>query len=416
MNTDFTPPQTSKCLLYPSEYRYVPVSYCALSNLKGDSKQVISQLRDEIAAVFDIGDSSQIYLFDSASSAIIALLATLKAFSKIKKVYVPSFSCTELADSVISAGLALCVYDITDDFRPSHDFVRSLFNEEEAVLILPALFGSRPVEAELMNLIDQLIMPVIFDEAQSFPMPPQYRGTALNSYFSVISFGKSKPLSSIGGGALIVHRPDSNVMFKEFEPEEGDIRQGDWLPHLASAVRRQLSRYAWGRKAIGFQYRYTNLEALHSAQQFHVREPQWITLLQARMALMRLRTFQAYKQRQDMHVARLLNTLERTFGKPSLQFVLKRDRQCLLPIRVPDHKRKAIGIYLGQRGAQTTFYYYPLHKMERYRQLFQLQECGNSERIFGEILLLPVHADSSPRHINKLERIIRQFYEHTTDT
>ncbi|MBB6022354.1 dTDP-4-amino-4,6-dideoxygalactose transaminase [Paenibacillus sp. JGP012] len=415
MNTDFTPPNNIKYVLYPSEYQYDSLCYSGMSNLKGNRNEVFSRLRDRIATVFDIRNPSQVYLFDSASSAITALLTILKNQHNIECVYMPSYSCTELADSVISAGLTLNVYDITDDFRPELEFVRSLIGVQQAAFLIPALFGSRSIPSELMDVLHQLKMPVIFDEAQSFPMAPQFRGTTPGAFFSVISFGKSKPLSSIGGGALIVHQPEMNTMFTTYS-EDALQHQEPWFPYLRAVTRRQLSKYSWWRKVNGLQYRYADLAALHRAQQIRQRKPRGITLLQAQMALRRLQFFLKQMERQKVHVPGLLDALESTFGKQTLRFVLARDQQCLLPIRIPNHKRKKIGAYLAQKGVQTTFYYYPLHNIERYKERFQLHDCFNADRIFSEILLLPIHTDTPPRHIKKLERFIRQYDEYSTDT
>lgn len=151
-------------------------------------------------------DPLQGFLLNSGTAALYFLLANLN-IPPDSNVVIPAYTCPSVAAAVIGAGHKPVLCDLhLDSLAMDIARLQSVIHQTDAkAVVWVNLFG-------LHHQIPRLEVPVISDDAQSEPFAVNGRNIA----GCIFSFGRGKPVNSLGGGAAIVTDPDAFGNYQDF--------------------------------------------------------------------------------------------------------------------------------------------------------------------------------------------------------
>jgi dTDP-4-amino-4,6-dideoxygalactose transaminase len=372
----------------------------------------IYSVRDIIAKLFSL-DLNNVFLFNSGSSSIVAILNYLAVYKGMNSAFIPSFSCTELADSVLSANYDLYLYEIDENLNPNQEFLKSMEMKTDIVLITPSIFGKNYYSKALHEYYLNQNYAIIFDEAQSFPIEPRVLGEVKKSWYSVISFGKSKPISSISGGGLIIHNNADAELFDNIYCEtETDKRSYRKLYNnfysnvvVKTVSKSNILKYWINKLGVG-SISYSTLEeaSINKIPQNII--PYKINILEAECAYLRIIYYLKKDKNQLINcISQINNWFENDIVLP---FNKDAKNQSKVILSIPNHYRYYYSNELAKKGIQTTIYYYPLHKLAKYYHS-KNEKFLYTEVLASSLLILPINIDTSKNSIkkiiNKMEKI-----------
>jgi dTDP-4-amino-4,6-dideoxygalactose transaminase len=187
-------------------------------------------------------------------------------------VILPAYSCPDLVSAIVFAGARPVLVDLEAN-RPWMDLaqVAEKISAQTAAILGVNLFGIPERLPELKNLADRAGSILIEDSAQAFP------GTGENGTWQgdlvVLSFGRGKPVSLLGGGAVL----SGNNALAKLLPKSAIQPSGGFSKRLlfglkAGLYNRMISpRFYWLPQSLPFlnlgETRYhplTSIEAMDS--------------------------------------------------------------------------------------------------------------------------------------------------------
>ena len=130
-------------------------------------------------------------------------LAHCAAASGRREVVLPAYCCYSLPASVVAAGLQVRLVDVDDSGRIDPTALASLPLESVAVIVVANLFGLADPMGEIRRMATESGVAVVDDAAQSLGARDGDGAVGARGEFGVLSFGRGKPLSALGGGGLV---------------------------------------------------------------------------------------------------------------------------------------------------------------------------------------------------------------------
>jgi perosamine synthetase len=159
----------------------------------------ISSLRSTLAAYYQV---RHVFLFSRAREALFALL---QANGQPGEVLIPAYNCISVSEAIRNAGYTPVFVDIdlkTLNFQ-LEDLEKRISSRTKAILITHQ-FGI-PAEIEtILGLIKKHKLLLIEDAAPAFGA--RYHSQLVGTFCdaAILSFEKTKVLTGIGGGALLI--------------------------------------------------------------------------------------------------------------------------------------------------------------------------------------------------------------------
>ena len=149
----------------------------------------------------------------AALAAAIGAAIRLKAVD-VPEVILPAYGCPDLVSAAVFAGAKPILVDLVPE-RPWMDFdqLSSHINTSTVAIIAVNLFAIPERMVPLRKIADQASVLLIEDSAQAFPV------TRDDSFWDgdlvVLSFGRGKPVSLLGGGAVLFRDPALDGLIPE---------------------------------------------------------------------------------------------------------------------------------------------------------------------------------------------------------
>lgn len=155
--------------------------------------------------------SYQTQFYASGTAALAAaIVAVLDAVKKPKKsdaveIILPAYGCPDLVSAVVFAGVKPVLVDLEAD-SPWLDLLslESAITENTVAIVAVNLFGIVERWPQLRTIADKNNLVLIEDSAQYFPdinNQLDWQGDLV-----VLSFGRGKPVSLLGGGAVLTKK------------------------------------------------------------------------------------------------------------------------------------------------------------------------------------------------------------------
>lgn len=354
------------------------------------------KLNELISNIFSV-DEKEIYYYSCASKALEKVLNILhESDIKVKRVYIPDFSCMELADTICVSKCELKLYDIEENLQPSIETIKEIGNDKEGALILPSFFGKNKYTEEFLVELSKLSIPIIIDEAQAFPNIAREVYEKLDKCGIIVSFGKSKPISGIGGGAFINKNLVKCNESKLYLNEEKKNYLKDIFEESRKRLNNQLKRFHVTRKENNKLF--NSLEDLVFDKKTLIDKNEQITKLQMIIAYYRLIKYK--KRYLDRNIENKINF--ELYGNKDLK------DYNFLPIKVNNNLRYKVMKLLADNGIQTTIYYYPLHLIPYYRNIYDLEQCEKTIKLSESIIIVPFGIDYNNKKINEIIKILNK--------
>lgn len=368
-----------------------------------------------------------VYAYRSGTMALAASLVAAVALAREKglkgdpEVLLPAYACPDLISAAVYAGVKPVLVDFEVD-RPwmSLEMLQQLFSEQTVAVIAVHFLGIPERLERIRAVMGERDVLLIEDSAQYFPCgevkPSYWRGDLV-----VLSFGRGKPVSLLGGGAVLCRKDNSTgklaqrlarilPLAKEATLSFVGTGVGPGLSwRLKIALYRQLLRpHLYGLlQSLPFlsigETRYQPLAAITAA------EPGMETLLAAN-----IKQYQQRERQQQAWVAAIISHSGSEFidlpvvcghieGEPLLRYPVLLSSIGLKAQLLAAMHAKGLGasgmypVILPQIPGVSTL-------------LVGRGRFPHAERFAGSILTLPIHAGVKRSHIDNMGGVIKAFW------
>lgn len=152
----------------------------------------------------------EVRFFESGTAALAAaVIASCHSKPDISapEIILPAYGCPDLISAVIYAGAKPVLIDL-EPYMPwmSLENIKNCITENTVALIAVNFLGIAERIEKLRHICDEYSLTLIDDSAQAFPK------TKSDKYwqgdYSIISFGRGKPVNMLAGGAVLTMKPD----------------------------------------------------------------------------------------------------------------------------------------------------------------------------------------------------------------
>lgn len=224
---------------------------------------------------------------------------------------------------------------------------------------------------------------IIEDAAHAFGTT--YNGNLIGSIGDVIclSFDGIKNITSGEGGAVVTR--DQKVINR--------IRDLRLLGILGDSEKRYKRERSWIFDVVEQGWRY------------HMSD------VMAAIGRMQLKRFPEFSKKRRELSNYYVNQIKQL--KLPLQLI-EMDYNSITPhifvVKVDPKLRDSLKSYLAENGIQTGIHYLPNHRLSYIKELVGHFECSNSDKIYDELLTLPLHVDLSIQQIDMILEKIKFFF------
>ena len=380
-----------------------------------DRHQLQELLKDSLKKICN---AEKVLVTRSGKDAIFQCLKGLKSCSEKRSIAMAAYTCPDVAAAAVRAGFRIVPLDAKEQTSSlsKEAVLQVLDNPDLAAVILSNLYGlpdEIPEELEQAACKDLLLIDDACQAAHSF------RGEspvgASKAALGVVSFGRGKAYSGVGGGAVIISKnipPDSIAAKIEFSLETA--HNSEISDHLKSYAQWGFATPHWYRIPASIPWLglgETNCDSeFLSGSMSNVQILHAITQLRRRQTLQRIYSeksalwFEALDSLTNApFVYPLANsafgsasTLEQTiFTRIPLIFERAVDKQRFL--------RKSLEAGLGASGS----YPAPLQSFTQLQGALAGTSSACAELLAQTLVTFPVHSYVAPQHIGTTINILK---------
>ena len=161
----------------------------------------ITKLRQRLRKRF-FSDKSDIYFFLTGRFALYSFLKSLQ-LKKGSEVLVQAFTCEAVVLPILALGLKPVYVDInTEDFSMNEEDLHLKYTPQAKVLILQHTFSITPIQrSKILSFARSKKLAILEDIAHGFDQVLFNKKTQPTTL--LVSFGRSKSISGVFGGAII---------------------------------------------------------------------------------------------------------------------------------------------------------------------------------------------------------------------
>jgi dTDP-4-amino-4,6-dideoxygalactose transaminase len=159
-------------------------------------------LRSVRASLLELLGPARLTLHASGREALRVAFAQLAALSDRDEIWVPGYTCFSIPAAAVAAGLRVRLVEIGLDGRIDPDALARMPLERAAALVVSNLFGVPEPVARLREILNSRGVALVDDAAQSLGARSAEGPVGSRGEVGILSFGRGKPLSALGGGAL----------------------------------------------------------------------------------------------------------------------------------------------------------------------------------------------------------------------
>ncbi|MDF9766956.1 dTDP-4-amino-4,6-dideoxygalactose transaminase [Bacillus velezensis] len=356
----------------------------------------------------------------SSGSAALVLALTYSGAGPGKEVIFSSFSCPNVIDAVLQSGATPVFAQLDEHLFLSFEDVKKKVTRRTCAVILTHVYGRRENTA-IIDWAKEHGIAVIDDAAQAmFTKQADTFAGGLGD-FGILSFGPSKPLASIGGGALIAPkewlRQKANLPMEQRSQVAADYRiyiRNQRIQAVMKRKRHHPISYMFRKAGAMPSMKATKLEALPD-------KPAVVPVL--RMHPAREAIIDDQLSRMDQLVTASLRNLETAgeiFAKAGetngIRMIQPQEGEHLnyLTIVFPrDEERYGCSVYLAERGIQTCWNYLPLERIPIYETY---AGEGGEDPLWKRVLSLPFKPPLQKEQVRYIAESVLLYYEQKNKT
>ena len=359
-------------------------------------------LSKQSGAALSIIFSQNSYLYASGTAALAAAIGAAIKLKHIKKaeVILPAYACPDLVSAIIYAGAKPVLVDLESE-RPWLDLsqLEAAINSNTVAVVAVNLFGIAERWSQLAGLTKQHDIVLIEDSAQYFPGADEAQ--KWHGDLVVLSFARGKPVSLLGGGAVITEHDH----LYEILPKPKKVKQG--VNHRfifalkAMLYNLMISPFAyWVPQSLPFLH-------LGETRYHALKEIEAISRAAEEMLPANIARYQhdALSVKRCESLSAILCDDERLLDLPRLCGMPFNRRLLRYPVLVAIEKEKREEIiHRFQRAGLGVSRMYPaiLPEIEGCEGMFSATDFPNAKSFASRILTLPTHAKVTDADIKKM--------------
>lgn len=365
--------------------------------------------------------TQQVLLGDSGTAVLIYWLEWTRIQNGGRlTVALPSFFCADTALAIQESGIDVVLLELSEALNLSQASVDFAIQRGCKVLLWPNYFGYRMHDRNVLKKAREGAMWVVFDEAHTFP-PAGPCSYELPQEITLFSFGPNKPVPGNGGGGM--YFPDAAMAsaVNRFIESKQLWYKPAWVAVLddAKSVIRTRVRWASYQHSVRLNLNRAWPIDQGSVAGFRVLDAPFPALnhLQSGIAAQRWRMRHEAMPAHSEYVATLQAEIRRRWDPLGARMMAPTcDVPAIFAVRVPSRIRYSLSVALAEQGIQTTWHYYPLHRLAPFQDC-PCEPMPVSDQLSSEILVLPCQWIHTTRrlviNVQNLESAVeRLFNEH----
>ena len=343
------------------------------------------------------------------ASGTAALAAAITAAMKLKngsgpEIILPAYGCPDLVSAVIYAGAKPVLVDLEAD-RPWFNLsqLASAITENTVAIVAVNLFGISERWTKLRELAKQSDIVLIEDSAQYFPGGDERQ--EWQGDFVVLSFGRGKPVSLLGGGAVLTADTSLYELLPKPQKNTASLSQRFIFGLKARLYNAMISPFVyWVPQALPFLHlgetRYHTLLDIKALDQ--VREK----LLASN--IMQYRNDVKATKRSEK-ISTMLDSLGQSVNLPQVCGMNVNRHLLRFPLLLEAESRDRIYQKLKRAGLGVSkMYPASLPEISGLGHVLDEKQSFPSAQAFAaRLLTLPTHAYVSDENIEKIETILK---------
>lgn len=327
------------------------------------------------------------------------------------EIILPAYACPDLISAVVYAGGKPVLVDLEAD-RPWLGLTQlsAAITENTVAIIAVNLFGISERWPQLRKLAKQQGIVLIEDSAQYFPAGDASQKDNQQNWqgdLVVLSFGRGKPVSLLGGGAVLTKKTD----LLEYLPKPESIASG-MVARLVFGLKARLYNlmisplFYWLPQSLPFLHlgetRYHALSDLDGLDQVR------LDLLSSN-----IRHYQndAEAITRSEKISAILNSQDKITNLPRLCNMKVSRRLLRYPLLLDVASRDKVYRKLKQAGLGASILYpASLPKIVGLKDILDDKLAfPNAEMFSSRLLTLPTHSHVSEKDINKIKTILKSI-------
>ncbi|MFG2348673.1 DegT/DnrJ/EryC1/StrS family aminotransferase [Streptomyces phaeochromogenes] len=357
-----------------------------------------NQASQHLAELLRVASRDIVFTDSGAAALTLALRAVRRAVDD--EVLLPTFACPRMFDAVQAAGLTPVLCDVDGTGNIDADDVRARLSSRSRAVIAGHTFGLPADLRALRDLCAEAGLHLIDDAAQA--LGSSYQGKPVGTWgsYGILSFGRHKPVFAGGGGA-IVRTGGPALTAPHTAPAgwaagAGSVARACLLDALRSVssslpVRLRLQPVPSGDVTEVMETAVARVDPNSSLS--------WVG---AAFLVDQLARLDGYQRRQQRHIARVRAAVE---GHLDLRFphVASGQPVNFLALRCSPERRHDMAAHLARRGVETTWLYYPLHRVRRYTHVWVNRgPFPRAETLWTRTLCVPCRGWHSDGQVDRL--------------
>jgi len=360
---------------------------------------------------------SEIFLFSTERGALEFFLKFYLSGKKEKKVAIQAFTCFVVPKAIINAGGIPLFLDIKEgyvNFTIDELYKAYQNNPDISVVIIQNTFGIPNDIESIINFCKEKNILLIENLAHSFNA--KYQGKFLGNFgeVSLISLGRSKVISGIFGGVLVIRNKELAENFVSYYENLENITDKKWLfkvllySYLMRYIRVNYNLYG---KFLGYTLRKFNLAVLDITEKEKRGFNESYTVKKmpnvfATIALNQIKKIVRFSEHREKITKIYLKEGLLPYGENPINYEFYYLR---FPITSNQPKKlieklKKYNIYLGN------WYHSPLAPLEKRLDRFGYYYgmCPNAEKLSLIILNLPTNILTTPEDAHLVAELIKK--------
>ncbi|EOO12701.1 aminotransferase class V-fold PLP-dependent enzyme [Bacillus cereus] len=388
METQYLYPKNPKKIKYPIYPSFWSI-FDHIYFLKSIYRSNHSNLKESLQTLYP---NSEIILTNSGSSALVAGLKYLK-IKKEDEVILSNFNCPNVIEAVLTVGAKPVLIDLTTDYSLSLNKIKKYSNENTRAIILTHVYGCHE-DLEVINWARDNDIYIIDDAAQAMFSYQNEKLIGSLGDIGILSFGGTKPIPSIGGGALLLNRTVNDLCDMDEEKKEEVLL--DYKNHLKTqlALRIKKSRLLslftdyWEKSGILPSYNDSKLDSL--PEETEVIYPKTMSTLRSLLIDKHLKRTKKILEINICNASlcyTMLQTIEEKYGVKIIFSAQNVYLNYFTIIFKEPSDRYECSVYLAEKGIQTCWNYLPLGEIPIFSNY--ATESKNIEFLWSRVLSIP---------------------------
>lgn len=297
------------------------------------------------------------------------------------EVILPSFTFVATAQAVTACGGIPVFVDINNELtiNPS-DIESKITDKTKAILVVH--YNGQPVDLDpILEIAKKNNLRVVEDAAHAFGS--YYKNKKIGSFGDIVcfSFDSIKIMTCGEGGALI----------------SGDTIVMDLVrkKRLLGMQRSSMTDINWKNRSMGY-------DVVTSGHRYHMSN------INASIGLAQIKKVKGFIEFRRLLVKRYRDLLAQSKLITFYDLDYFTNANFMMIVKVNYDLRDDLKKYLLSHDIESSISYIPIHKFSFYSR-YQLDELKITDRVYSEILSLPLHTKMSFKDVEYIVDIIKEF-------